>query len=125
MAEADDSIAQWENDFKSENGAAIVPSDTIDFAQNLQLGMLDAKPEQRFHMGMMALELLHGHPNPLQHNDYVLRTAYRKSVSDDTYQSNDARRSRVTLWRHASCGSSRALCARSHRRRMDTRTPSI
>lgn len=74
MAETNDQFTQWEEDFRSESGGVIVPSDTIDFAQNLQLGMLDAKPDQRFHMGMMALELLEGHPNPLQYNNYVLRT---------------------------------------------------
>jgi len=74
MSEMKDMFTQWEKDINPEHNGIIIAEDILDVAQTLQLGMLDAHPGQRFHMGMMALEILSQHPNPLKHGDFVIRS---------------------------------------------------
>lgn len=64
----------FEKDLTSESKGLVLVSDTIDYAQTLQLGMLDAHRDQQYDMGVMALELLNDQPEPMKFQDYVIRT---------------------------------------------------
>lgn len=74
MAYGSNEFGAWEKELTTETRGAVLVDNSIDLAQNLQLGMLDAPYSQRFTMGMAALEILGQHPNPFRHNDYIVRS---------------------------------------------------